>query len=475
MEQVSLQKVKNQYHDSAYEEKKIRELLKQELDQTEFKIIVLDDDPTGVQTVHDVFVYTHWDEKSILQGFEAKDRLFYLLTNSRAMTEQQTIQVHRELARNIIKAAEQTGKTFLIISRGDSTLRGHYPLETQILREELETGLHRSVDGELLIPFFEAGGRYTIQNTHYVKYGDELIPAAETEFARDKTFGYTKSDLAEYIEEKTKGAYPAEAVAAISLEQVRGADLQGMEDILCGAKDFSKVIVNALEPKDLETFCVALYRSLAKGKYFLFRTAADFVKAAGGIDNQPLLKKADMTALDNGHGGILVVGSHTEKTTAQLNELKHIEKLEFIEFNSDLVLEDRLEEEIARVTALSSKLIEQGRTVVTYTKRRLLVLEQDTKEEALLRSVKISEAVLQLVQRLTVTPRFVIAKGGITSSDIGVKALGVQKAFVLGQVQPGIPVWRTDKQSRFPGIPYIIFPGNVGEKDTLKRVLEELL
>ena len=109
-----------------------------------------------------------------------------------------------------------------------------------------------------------------------------------------------------------------------------------------------------------------------------------------------------------------------------------------------------------------------------YTKRRLLTLENDTKEAALLRSVRISEAVQQLVGRLSVRPAFVVAKGGITSSDIGVKALGVKRAWVLGQVQPGIPVWKTDEGSKFPGIPYVIFPGNVGEADTLKKVVKEL-
>ena len=110
-----------------------------------------------------------------------------------------------------------------------------------------------------------------------------------------------------------------------------------------------------------------------------------------------------------------------------------------------------------------------------YTKRNLLVLENDTKEQALIRSVKISNAVQSLVGRLNITPAFVVAKGGITSSDIGTKALQVTKAKVLGQIQPGIPVWQTDENSKFPHIPYIIFPGNVGEVDTLKKVVETLL
>jgi uncharacterized protein YgbK (DUF1537 family) len=470
-----LTEVEKKYQHSEYKSSNIADLLMGEIESNNLKIIVLDDDPTGVQAVHDVFVYTDWNYKNILEGFLSEDRLFYILTNSRAMTEQQTTQVHIEIAQNIIKAAKETGMRFQIISRGDSTLRGHYPLETLLLKEELEKGLDIKVDGEILIPFFKAGGRYTIDNVHYVKYEDELIPAADTEFAGDKTFGYKSSNLCEYIEEKTGGVYRAAKVKAVSLEQLRGAKLEAIEETLLGVEGFDKVIVNAIDSSCLETFCVALYRAIKEGRHFLLRTAADFIKVMGGIADQPLLRKEDMISVPVKRGGIVVIGSHTEKTTVQLEALKDMEELEFLEFNSDLVLENRLEEEVERVTALSKALIEEGKTVVTYTKRILLTLEKDTKENALIRSVKISESVLKLVSELGTVPGFVIAKGGITSSDIGVKALKVRKAYVLGQIQPGIPVWKTDENSRFPGIPYIIFPGNVGESQTLKKVLSELI
>ena len=90
-------------------------------------------------------------------------------------------------------------------------------------------------------------------------------------------------------------------------------------------------------------------------------------------------------------------------------------------------------------------------------------------------SVKISDAVQSLVGRLSITPSFVIAKGGITSSDVGTKALAVKKANVLGQIKPGIPVWQTGEESKFPLTPYVIFPGNVGEISTLKEAVEVLM
>ena len=61
------------------------------------------------------------------------------------------------------------------------------------------------------------------------------------------------------------------------------------------------------------------------------------------------------------------------------------------------------------------------------------------------------------------------AKGGITFSGIGTKALKVRRALVMGQIRPGIPVWQTGAESRFPGISYVIFPDNVGEDTSCAR------
>lgn len=107
-----------------------------------------------------------------------------------------------------------------------------------------------------------------------------------------------------------------------------------------------------------------------------------------------------------------------------------------------------------------------------YTSRQVR-LAQD-KEKSLSLSVKISEFLTRIVERLQVRPSYLIAKGGITSSDIGIKGLKVRKAFVIGQAAPGISVWMTGEESRFPGLPYIIFPGNVGTDETLRQIADNL-
>lgn len=454
----------------------VQALLEERCHEDSHKIIVLDDDPTGVQTVHDISVYTDWSYESIKSGFEEKNKLFYVLTNSRGFTAEQTTRAHLEIGETVARVSEETGIDYVIVSRGDSTLRGHYPLETELLCRVEEKHRGRAVDGEIICPYFKEGGRFTVDNVHYVKYGEKLVPAGETEFAGDKTFGYSSSNLKEYVEEKTGRRYPADGVLHVSIGELRSLDYSGITKKLLSLHDFGKIVVNAADACDLKVFCTALYDAMKQGHRFMFRTAAGFVKEFGAVGDRPLLTRQEMVEEDRKTGGIIVVGSHTQKTTSQLEALKSVQGIEFIEFNSDLVLdEEAFRQEINAIISREEELLRQGTTVAVYTRRKLLSLEQDSPEAALVRSVKISDAVQSLVGRLRVTPAFVVAKGGITSSDVGTKALGVKRATVLGQIRPGIPVWRTGAESRFPGTPYIIFPGNVGEVETLREAVEILM
>jgi uncharacterized protein YgbK (DUF1537 family) len=457
------------------DEARLDRLLQDEIRKNRTKFVVLDDDPTGVQTVHGVSVYTDWSEGYMKEGLLDGNKIFYVLTNSRGMTEEGTTQIHDQIMTSVAEASAETGIAYQFISRSDSTLRGHYPLETELLRDGAEKA-GRKIDGEILCPFFKEGGRYTIGNIHYVRYGEELIPAAETEFAKDRTFGYSHSSIPEYVEEKTKGRYKAADVTCISLEDIRSENTDRITEQLMAVKDFNKVCVNAVDYCDLKVFCIALYRAMSLGKNFMFRTAAGFVKTVAGITDIPLLTREKMISGENHNGGIIVVGSHTAKTTAQLEELIRAHAAVPVEFRSGSVLDGdgAFYAEVARCVAEEEKIIAGGRTAVCYTERRLLTVPDDTGESALIRSVRISDGVQHLVSDLNVTPAYVIAKGGITSSDVGTKALRVKRAEVMGQIRPGIPVWKTGKESRFPGIPYVIFPGNVGEVPTLREAAQIL-
>lgn len=451
-------------------------LLSQAMEGFHKKLVVLDDDPTGVQTVHDVSVYTDWEEESIRKGFEEKEAMFFILTNSRSFSVEETTKVHQDIAARVAKVARELGQDFMIISRGDSTLRGHYPLETQLLADDLTKNEGVVIDGEIICPFFPEGGRYTMDNIHYVKEQDNLVPAGMTEFAKDKTFGYKSSDLTEYVEEKTEGKYHKEDCITIFLDELNALDVQGVKVKLMTAKDMAKIIVNAVSYADLKVFCAALVLAMKEGKHYMARTAAAFTKVMGRISDQPLLGREQLEG-DTRNGGIVLIGSHVKKTTDQLNCLKELDgQVDFMEFQVNTVFEENgLEKEVEKTVKAAEEKILSGRTVVIYTSRQLLAPENMTPEEKLHISVKISNAVTSIIGKLSVKPKFIIAKGGITSSDVGTKALRVKKARVMGQVKKGIPVWMTGEESKFPGMPYIIFPGNVGEVSTLKEIVEELI
>lgn len=439
------------------------------------KVIVLDDDPTGVQTVHGVPVYTDWTLETIERIFQEKDRLQFILTNSRALTPQETAAVHREIATRIETMSQKWNVPYLLISRSDSTLRGHYPLETETLKETIERCGGKEFDGEVILPFFKEGGRLTIDNIHYVKTGNMLIPVGETEFAKDRAFGFQASHLGEWIEEKTKGTYKKDDVTYITIDEIRALNMNAITDKLMAVKHFGKVVVNAIDEDDVVVFTIALIRALNKGKRFLFRTAATFTKVIGNVRSRPLLTKEELLRDGCNNGGFIVIGSYVKKTTEQLKELKTLDQLHFIEFDCHLVLEEtRFEKEMERVLNEAENMLKRGVTTVIYTRRERLDLGEGKEEEQLKLSVKISDALTRFVRDLTVRPKYIIAKGGITSSDIGTKGLNVKRAIVAGQIAPGVPVWRTGDECTFPNIPYIIFPGNVGEATTLKEVVLKL-
>lgn len=447
------------------------------------KIVVLDDDPTGVQTVHDISVYTDWTEESLKDGMEEDKNIFYVLTNSRSFSAHKTEQEHRIFASRIYKVAKELGSEVLLISRGDSTLRGHYPLETDVLREEIEALTNKKINGQIICPYFKEGGRFTIDSVHYLKEGEWLIPVGQSEFGKDKTFGYRSSHLGDYVEEKSEGRYLSEDSICITLALLRNQKYDEITELLCSAEDYTPILVDAIAECDVEVFGTCLLRAIKQGKEFLIRSAAALPKVMGNISNRGLLTKEELTNETQKHenslpqyGGIVLIGSHVRKTTMQLEELKKSNiPMEFLEFHvNSCFVEGGLQAETVNMIQEVEKVMKTGKTAVVYTSRTLVAPEGVDKEELLRMSVGISDAVTAVIAGLHHKPKFLIAKGGITSSDVGTKALQVKKALVLGQIAPGIPVWRIGPESKFPGLSYIIFPGNVGEVDALRKIVTQL-
>ncbi|CAM3873325.1 four-carbon acid sugar kinase family protein [Alkalicoccus chagannorensis] len=439
------------------------------------KIVVLDDDPTGVQTVHGISVFTDWDEASLREGMTEEARMFFVLTNSRSFASAETKDVHTTIAKRLQQLSRELDQPFLLISRSDSTMRGHYPLETETLRQTLEAEGHPPFDGEVLLPFFAQGGRWTVDDVHYAQDGDRFVPVGETEFANDPTFAFTSSRLPDYIEEKTGGAVRAGEVLSIPLDVLRSGAVNDAASRLMQASDFQKIVVNAVEERDVQVFCLALAEALAAGKTFLFRSGASLTKVLADVPSQEPLSRRELRHEDSRRGGLVVVGSHVQKTTDQLQELLTLD-VEPVELDCHLVVdEEAFADEKNRVRAAAVEAVESGKTAVVYTRRELIDFTGVDREEKLRISTNIADALTGLVQDFPCRPAFILAKGGITSSDIGSRGLRVRRATVIGQAAPGVPVWLTDASSKFPHTAYIVFPGNVGTKDTVRDVVAPLL
>ena len=327
------------------------------------KIVVLDDDPTGVQTVHDVYVYTCWDRETMIEAFRQPEAMFFILTNSRGLTAPESRAQHAQIAENIAAASAATGKDFLLLSRGDSTLRGHWPMETEVLRDQLECLTGKRFDGEVIYPFFPEGGRYTLEGVHYVRQGESLVPAGLTEFAKDKSFGYTASSLPDWCEEKSGGRFRAADCCRVTLGELRAADTDAIAAKLEAVTDFGKIAVDSADYEDTAVFTAALCGAVASGKEFLFRCAAALPKVLGGVPDRPLLQRADRVDADSSRGGIILIGSHVNKTSRQLAALQDAGlPMEFLRFDQHRVLEEGgLEDEVARVLALAEAQLLAGR------------------------------------------------------------------------------------------------------------------
>lgn len=440
----------------------LREEIQARMKQRDCSVIVLDDDPTGTQTVHGISVLTEWSEEVIQRELEAKTPLFFIMTNSRSLVPQKAKELAIEIGQNIGAASRNTGRDTIIISRSDSTLRGHYPIEVEGLLQasgELDTI-------RFIIPAFFEGGRITFQDVHYVREKEQMIPAAQTPYAKDPVFGYTSSNLKHYVEEKTQGAVKASDVLSLSIEELRNSSDQELVQKLQGFTPGTTCIVNAAHPYDLQRFVIAL---LDSGLSAICRTAASFVSAMAALPDKDLLKASDWKRKDSS-GKLILLGSHVPKSTAQVLNLLSHKSLHSFELNlEELLFSDTADEQLKAIIKEMNALLQADESVLVYTQRKLIKAASD--EENLNISERVSNLLCQIASGLEKAPHFIVAKGGITSSDIATKSLNIKKALVMGQVFAGVPVWRAGPESKFPGMPYVVFPGNVGEEDTLSKLI----
>lgn len=432
------------------------------------KIIAIDDDPTGSQTVHSCLLLTRWDVATLLEALHDDAPLFFVLSNTRGMDAASAASVTREICVNLREALAQAaaaGVTIqpLVVSRSDSTLRGHYPVETDVIAAELGP-----FDAHFLVPAFFEGGRITRDGTHYLLVDGEPVPVHDTEFAKDSVFGFSTAFLPDYVAEKTGGRIPASAVQHFGLQDVRGAlgeRLQALHDNVC-------CVVDAEQQSDLDQFAQQVLAAAQTGKRFLFRSAASLLTAFAALPSQPVAPAAMAQFVRNGKAGVVLMGSHVGKSTLQLQYL--------LAHSDVLPLHIDLEQLVADEAALFADLQAQlqaanqhNRGVVLYTSRG--EKQFASKAERLAFGDRVAAFLVRLVQHLPEDVGFLISKGGITSNDTLSKGLALRTARVVGQIRAGCSVVICpDDHPRFPQLPVVIFPGNVGGDEALAEVYDLL-
>lgn len=438
--------------------------IKKELLVNPKTIVVLDDDPTGTQTVYDVPVITSWEE-AVIEEEITKSPVFFILTNSRSLQVNEANELAELIGERLHYLSKKHNKQLIVVSRGDSTLRGHYPNEVDAFAKgmQLENATH------ILAPAFFEGGRFTYNNIHYVKEGDEFIPANETPFAQDNTFGYQNANLNNWIIEKYKGKINNHAIDSLSLEMLRTKSTKKIINTI-ESLNKSHIVVNATSYLDLQLAALAVLRS---NRSFLLRTSASFVNAITAIEAKEPLSKDEILDDFRGKGALTVIGSYVPKTTAQLNVFKQHADAVFLELDVTNVRDETLfQKEIEFISKQVNQHLSEDKNVVFHTSRK--IIKGNTKAESLAIVNNVSSGVISIIKNLKHQPKYIIAKGGITSSDVATKGLNVKRAFTIGQALKGVPVWKLGNETKFPNMPYIIFPGNVGDKDALYQLTKLL-
>lgn len=442
------------------------------------KVIVLDDDPTGSQTVHSAPLLLRWDPESLRRGLRHPSPLLFVLANTRALEPEAARERVREICRGlrqVLAELEAAGELerWLMVSRGDSTLRGHFPLEVEAIQAELGP-----FDAILLAPAFLPGGRTTRGGVHYLH--DE--PVHTTDFARDRLFGFSSSFLPEWVAEKTRGAIPAAAVERLDLAELDGsaAALQARVDSFSAQR---VVAVDAERPEQLAALGEAVWRSERR---LLFQSAASLINGLVPLPPQPL-DPAGLAALRRcGPSGkrlpvLVVVGSHVplaDQQLAQLLQEPACEGVEILVAKLARVLDGPAAPELIRSLERSwleqlQAVLDRGRTPVLFSSRGELVCASVQERRRF--GLELAALMARLAAALAPQLGLIISKGGITTHTLLADGLGLDWVELQGQLLPGLSVVFTPADAKVPGLPVITFPGNLGDASGLRQAWQLML
>jgi uncharacterized protein YgbK (DUF1537 family) len=455
-------------------------------------LVVLDDDPTGTQSVANLPVLTRWEVADFDWAFAyevngQRQRAVYVLTNTRSLDPAEAAARNEEVVRNALAAAASADPALRLsfVSRSDSTLRGHYPLEPDVIAATVTAVNGETTDGVVIVPAFPDAGRVTIGGVHYMRgTGDDagkLTPVAETEFAKDASFGFANSEMAKYVEEKSQGRFPADSVIVLDLDIIRAStdpniSAKAIADAIDAATDSTPIVADIVTENDLRALSLGLEEAERRGKKLLYRVGPPFVRARIGQEIRTELSGEEAYAgnTPSEAGGLIVVGSHVGVTTRQLKVLtEQHSAARIVEIDVEKLLGEDADSHLDQTVDTVVDALHGG-DVIVHTSR--LLIKTDDAAESLRIARTVSAAVVAVVNRTlkTFPPRFVIAKGGITSSDVAAHGLEIRHGIVRGPMLPGIVSLWEPVDGPAKGIPYIVFAGNVGDDESLAQVTRKL-
>ena len=401
---------------------------------------VLDDDPTGSQCVHGVDVVFALEPDEYARALTPASPTCFVLTNSRSQPERVARTLTRDVAAGLHEVAAGLGRPLQLVSRSDSTLRGHVMAEVDTLallaRERGEP-----VDAVLLAPAFLEAGRVTAGDVHWARVDGRMVPVGSTEFARDATFGYTASDLRRFVAEVSGGQVDERQVLSISLEDIRSHGPSHVAELIGRAEGQAFVVVNAVTYSDLECVALASLQAQQTGQRLLFRTGPSMVRALDGQESLPPVSPAEVWAGSRPEGhGLVVVGSHVGSTSRQVAALRAADDaMSVVTVDVPELLALGAADRDAYVAELGRRVADGVRRsdVLLMTSRSLVTgTDRDTSLQI---AREVSAALSDVVRSsLDEPPAWIVAKGGITSHDVAVRGLGMRRARVEGQFFPGV-------------------------------------
>jgi len=440
-------------------------------------VMVVDDDPTGSQTVRDTELLFGVVEKAVARGLRADGGVFFVLTNSRSFPEVEAVEANSALGA-LVRAASPDGGV-IVVSRGDSTLRGHVVAEADALAAAIGDGAPVT---RVFVPAYIEAGRVTEDGVHYIADAEGRTPVAQTPFARDATFGYRSSDLREFLRDAGAVDEVAE-VGLVGLGLIRDAGAEGVARLISERAD-GWLVADAVTQPDLRALADGILLARDRGSRIVVRSGPSMPPLLGGQPSWPALSDEELRSAFERGGvagggpargpvhGLVAVGSHVPLTTAQVSALADLPGIECVTLDAPSCARPgpARDAEIARVADLAADALIRCDVLVATSRE-----EVRQADRGLAIAASVSDALCDVVRRATsrVTPAWVIAKGGITSHQIAASALGITSGTVIGQLFDGqVSVLRP--HDGLPGTPYVIFPGNVGTADSLRRAIDRM-